>query len=57
MKGRTRYGHKRTGITDSQKSERGNDEDLGEHLEVTDDGRQGGTYDAGGLFQCLIYPA
>ena len=39
MKGRKRYGHKRTGITDSQKSERGNDEDFGEHLEVTAEGR------------------
>ena len=33
-----------------------NDEDFGEHLEVTADGRQRGTYDVGGAFQCLIYP-
>jgi hypothetical protein len=56
MKERTRYRHKRTGITDSQKSERGNDKDFGEHLEVTPDGRQRGTYDVGGAVQCLIYP-
>jgi hypothetical protein len=39
MKGSKRYEHKCIGITDSQKSKRGNDEDFGEHLEVTAEGR------------------